>query len=102
MACVTRGVRRKICWNRKPESAVYKSSVTPIATCLGFCVAFHVLVVIELNVEAFFESRWKVFQRWSIHLHFSVTDRTHRNGWRSELTEVTTLASAMSRKLRSR
>ena len=54
--------------------------------------ARQMLRVIELHVEALFESIRKSFARRVIAIHVLVTDRAHRNVRRRELREVTTRA----------
>ena len=60
--------------------------------------ARHVLSVIELYVEAFFETCRKVFERWIAAVNIRMTNRAHRNARRYELSEVTTGASFVARK----
>jgi len=55
------------------------------ATILWPRRAAHVLRMIELEVEAFFESVRKSFQRRIISGDVGMADRAHRHIWRGEL-----------------
>jgi hypothetical protein len=76
--------------------------VTAIATLRWSRVAFHVLRVIELNVEAFIESRREIPQRRVAAFCIRVTDETHRNRRRCELSTVTIGAGFVTGETRSR
>jgi hypothetical protein len=68
------------------------------ATVSGTRGARHVLSVIELHVEAFFETCRKVFAGRIAAVNIRMTNRAHRNAWRYELGEVATGASLVARK----
>ncbi len=54
--------------------------------------ARHVLCVIELHIEAFFEASRKSLPRRIVAVHTRVTDRTHRHVRCRELRQVTSSA----------
>lgn len=76
--------------------------MTGRATILWARRACHVLRVIELNIEAFFESIGKRLAWWIVAIHARVANRAHWNGGRSELSHVTAGAIFMTRKTRPR
>jgi len=60
--------------------------------------ARHVLRVIELHIEAFFETSRKSLPRRIVTIHARVADRTHRHARRRELREMTSGAVFVTRK----
>jgi hypothetical protein len=84
-------MRREIRRYRQRDAAI-DGRVTTIATLRGSCFAFHVLRVIELNVEAFIKARRKTFQRRVAAFCICVTDETHGNRRRRELSAMTVSA----------
>ena len=58
------------------------------------------LRVIELHVEALFESIRKSFARRIVPVHVLMTDRAHRDIRRGELRQVTSRACFVSREIR--
>ncbi len=72
------------------------------AAVLWTARAGHVLGMIELQVEAFFELVWKGFQRRIITAHVSVADRAHGHICISKLRQMTTGAILVTRKTRPR
>lgn len=95
MTTVAAVMRRQIRRNRKSYSAV-RRRVTAIATLRRSRFALVVLRVIELHVEAFIESRWKILERWIAALRVAVANQTHRNCRRRELSAVTISARLVS------
>ena len=73
MTTVAAVMRRQIRRNRKSYSAV-RRRVTAIATLRRSRFALVVLRVIELHVEAFIESRWKILERWIAALRVAVAN----------------------------
>jgi hypothetical protein len=59
-----------------------------------------VLRVIELDVEWFVETRWKIFQRRIVAADIHVTDLAHRNLRRCELAAMTIRAGFVTGKAR--
>jgi len=74
--------------------------MTRVAAILRARGARHVLRVIELHIEAFFELIRKSFERRVVAVHVRVADRTHRNVRRRELRQVTASAVFVSGKSR--
>ena len=70
--------------------------MTAIATLPRSGLTFVVLRVIELNVEAFIESRWKILERWVAALRVAMANQTHRNGRHCELAAVAIRAGFVS------
>jgi len=66
--------------------------VTGSAAILWASRASHVLRVIELQVETFFESVRERCQRWIIAVHVRVADRAHGHIRRGELGQMTARA----------
>ena len=66
--------------------------MTSCATILRTRATRHVLRVIELHIEALFESIRKSFERRVVAVHVRVADRTHGNVRRRELRQVTASA----------
>ena len=64
--------------------------MTGSASILRAGRAARVLRMIELHVEAFFESIGKGFARWIVAVDVLMTDRAHGNIRRRELRQVTT------------
>lgn len=64
--------------------------------------AGHVLGVIELHIEAFFELVRESLQRRITAAHVGVTDRAHRHIRVSKLRQVTTGAILVTRETRPR
>src|SRR5215510_5082798 len=60
------------------------------------------LGVIKLDVESFLECSLKISERRLVAIHVCMTDHAHRDGWSSELAQVTTGAGAVTRKVRRR
>ena len=73
--------------NRERDSAI-RRRVTAITALLRSRFTFHVLRVIELHVEAFVEARGEILQRRVSALRIRVTDETHRNRRRRELSSM--------------
>jgi hypothetical protein len=94
-------MRREVCRNRQRDAAV-DGRVTAIATLRRPRFAFHVLRVIELHVEAFIESRGKTLERRVAAFCICVTDETHRDRRRRELSAVTISAGFVTGETRSR
>ena len=98
VACVARGMSRKVRWNRESETAIDQSSVATVTSSLWFRGPIHVLEVIKLYVEAFLEAGRKTSERRFVAAGFSVTDLAHRNRRSGELSEMAGRACTMSRK----
>ena len=60
----------------------------------------QMLRMIELHIETFIEVRWEVFERRIAAARVRMTNRTHGNGRRGELSEMTTRARFVSWKAR--
>ena len=63
--------------------------MTSNATALWPRRASHVLGVIELHIEALFETAGKSLSRRVVAVHARVTDRTHRHIRRRKLRQMT-------------
>ena len=88
-------MRSEIRWNRERDSAI-RRCVTAVATLRWPRVTLVVLRVVELHVEAFVETRGKILQ-WRISaLGIGVTDETHRNRRRRELSAMTIRAGLVT------
>jgi len=102
VASVTTVVSGESRWNRQRRAAPQRGDVTRRTTGRWPRRAGHVLRVIELHIEAFFESVGKSLQRRVVPIHVRVADRTHGNVRRGELRQVTSRAVLMSGEARSR
>jgi hypothetical protein len=95
VALVMRGkIRRN--WQR--YSAPERRGMTWGAAILWTRRAGHVLCMIELHVEAFFELVRKGFQRWIAAAHVGVADRAHGHIRIGKLRQMTTGAILVARK----
>ena len=99
VAIVVSGQAHRNCHRR---AAPQGCAVTGGATILWPRRARHVLRVIELHVEAFFESIGKRLAWWIVAIHTRMANRAHRNSRRSELSHMTAGAIFMTRKTRPR
>jgi len=91
VATVTTSMGREVRRDRQRDSAI-RRRVAAVATLLRFRRAAHVLRVIELHVETLVEARGKTPQWWIAALRVGVTDQTHRNRGRRELSAMTVSA----------
>jgi len=89
MATVTLGVRRQAHGNRQSCAAVQGPVMTGSTTIARPRRSVHVLGMIEVYVEAFFEVSRKSFywRRRAFHIH--VTNGAHRHRRRDKLGQVT-------------
>ena len=87
MTTVTTVVRREIRRYRQRNSPI-RRRVTAVATLWWPRLASHVLRVVELHVETLVETRRKILQRRVSALRIRVTDETHRNRRRCELSAM--------------
>src|SRR6267142_1429457 len=72
-------------WNRKRSSAIRSRSVTSAATILRSDGGAHVLCVVKLHVEAFFEVGGKTFERRLRCVDVRMADDAHGNRGCEEL-----------------
>lgn len=90
---------REIGRDRQRDAAI-RRRVTTVAALLRTSRAGVVLRVIESYVEAFVESRREILQRRIAALRVGVTDQTHRNPGRRELSAMTIDAGFVNGKTR--
>ena len=79
-------------WDRQRRPSTQRRAMTSDASVLRSRGGCHVLRMIELQVEAFFEFIGKSFARRIVAVNALMTDRTHRQNGRRELRQVTTRA----------
>ena len=88
--------------DRQGRAASQTCAVTTDASVLRLGAPGHVLRMIELHVEAFFEFVRESFARRIVSIDALVTDRAHRQCWRGELRQMATGAGFVSGKTRAR
>lgn len=92
----------EVCRDRESCASIDGRVVTTGATSLRTRRAGVVLRVIELHVERFVEARGKTLEWWIAALRVGVTDQTHRNRRRRELTAMAVGTGFVAGKTRRR
>ena len=98
MAGVALVMSREVGRNGQPDSSPQRCRVTRVAATLGTRCAGHMLGMIELQVEAFFELVSESFERRITAVHVCVADRAHGHIRSCELRQMTARAIFVSGK----